>query len=387
MSARARHVAIVAMGLIACGRGTATPTTATPEAAPREAGPAEAGPATVEPAAPPPVAAPMDRLVPVRFASRDPELPWFARRVAERQAALTACAEAELQRETPVGFVHARFDAPVPQDAHGDVAVTPVVAGVGSSALHACVREALAELQLPARHGMAPRQQLAFEVALRVGPEPPEATAQPDHGDALVLDDDGTCAWVSDPPCAPHKSCLAPERRATRCPHAWGLQLDPSPRPASHRGIFLTRPCADAPAHDCTLAFERDGDRCSTWLRRGPQGEPHDVLAMPCVELERLWHHTQRRAMKSAARRQAASAGPADGAVVLSASRIEPGWRSYRVAQWHHAVDAVTDVELTWFEWALAVRGHALGLPVVAAMGFDPTAAAPTAPEGAPPPW
>ncbi|MFO0631363.1 MAG: hypothetical protein U0168_00780 [Nannocystaceae bacterium] len=39
------------------------------------------------------------------------------------------------------------------------------------------------------------------------------------------------------------------------------------------------------------------------------------------------------------------------------------------------------------FEWALAAHGHALGLPVATALGFDPAVAAPPAPEGAPPRW
>jgi hypothetical protein len=382
MSAGARWIGAVALGLGACARTPAS-APAEPRAVPQPTAIAIATP----PAVPAPAPAPVDRLVPVRFSSQDPELPWFARRVAERRAALERCAEIELAQQPCRGFVHARFDAAVPPDARGDVDVTPTIAGVGSASLHACVRDALAELPLPARRGLAPRERIAFELALRIGPEPDEPTPQPDHGDTLVLDDDGACAWLSDPPCAPHKSCLAPERRATRCPRDWGLAPIQPTRGRSHRAIFLTRPCADGPARDCTLAFERDGERCSTWLRVGPQGEPHDTLAMPCVELERLWHHTQRAAMRSAARRQAAASPPADGAVIVSAHRIEPGWRSYRVAQWHHPVDATLDPELSWFEWALAAHGHALGLPVATALGFDPAVAAPPAPEGAPPRW
>lgn len=321
-----------------------------------------------EPIAAPAPSAPVDRLLPVRFSSDDPELALFAARIVDRTTALEACADAELATLGTAGFVRVTIDEPVPRSARGELAIVPRVTGIGSTALHECVRDALASVQLPALLGTTRRKRIAFTVDLRIGPIDPTLEALPDHGDELVVDDTGGCTWLHESPCAPHKSCMGPERRATRCPIAWG----PPPRDISsrvaNRILYYTRPCLALADRGCTIVFERSGDACDARMR-DDEAETAGRIAMACADFERLWALTRSKGLPRAA---------TDGArpvaeVSIGANRIEPGWSASRVKRWQWTIAAGPPVALGTFETALIEQAAALGLPLVQQYGSEAT--------------
>lgn len=304
---------------------------------------------------------PLDRLVPVRYVSDDPELALVASRIAARAPALEACADAELASSSAAGFVRVTVDQAVPRSASGELPIVPTVAGIGSATLHACVRDALGIVTLPASLGRARRVRLAFTVDLRIGTFDPELQALPDHGDTLVVDDEGGCEWLHENPCAPHKSCMGPQRRATRCPIAWGPRPPDNSSDVPHAMLFYTQPCADVPDTRCTLLFDRDGDACVARLRdERTDGARIDSAAMACADFERLWASTSAKGMpKAFTDGRAATADRSIGA-----NHIRPRWSAYRTKRWQWSSTESPAAALLDLQQAMLAHATSLGLPV-----------------------
>lgn len=380
---RALGTIAIVVALSACPRAQPSPTVepaatvTTPADPPAPIVPGPATPALTPPPDPPPV----DRLVAVRFASRDPELAYFASLVAPMQESLTACADAELRADADIrGFVRVTFDHAVARDAGDTITPVPVVAGIGSTALHTCVATSLSGLRIPTRLARGRRDRVAFSVDLRIGARDPTRVIEPDRGDVLVLDEAGDCTWLHENPCAPNKSCMGPERRPTRCPVGWGPPPRSNAADLAHRMLYYARSCADAPDATCTLMLERTGDACEARLRSNRDDQPI-VVAMACVDLERLWQFSTRRSLPSAKR---TGSGDPPG-VSLGANHIEPGWSAYRAKGWQWRASDPVHPEVAFFAWLLLDRAAALGLPVATRLGFVADEPPPPTPKQWPP--
>ncbi len=320
----------------------------------------------------------VDRLTPVRYQSTDPELAYFASLIASNGTRLEACARSELHDTSIPGFVRVTFDQLVPRGDATALVLLPVVTGIGSAALHECVREALSLVSVPTMLGRNRRKRVAFTVELRIGPTDASLGAEPDHGDTLVLDDTGGCAWLHENPCAPHKSCMAATRRATRCPLGWGSPPRSNAGGLAHRVVYYSRACSDAVDETCTLSFDRTGDACEAGLRRTAHGEADApfTVAMACVDFERLWRFSARKSLPTAARDGSAMTAE----VSIGANHIEPRWSAYRVKRWQWQNDPGPPGELAFFEWLLLDRAASLGLAVGVRLGFDADRPPPAAP-------
>lgn len=313
--------------------------------------------APIDPVPPPP---PADRLVAVRFVSDDPELALFASRIRAARPALEACADIELPQLEAPGFVRVTVDEPVPPKAEGWVTLVPTISGVGSPPLHTCVASALASLEMPAKIGKVRRKRLAFSVDLRIGAFDPELQLLPDHGDALVVDDAGGCAWLHDNPCAPNKACMADERRTTRCPAFWGPKSRRSSTDVGHAMLFLQRPCA--PDIRCMLAFDRDGDACSATLHDGRSADaPQNTVAMACIDFEAAWALTRTKGLPRPATDVRAAS---DDAISIGANEIRPGWSAYRAKRWQWPDGKPLHPTLGKLETAMILHARELGLPI-----------------------
>lgn len=305
---------------------------------------------------PPP---PADRLVAVRFVSDDPELALFAARFRNNAESLGECADIELPQLESPGFVRVTIDEAVPRKGEGWLVLTPTISGVGSPALHACVRDALAGLEMPARIGKDRRARFAFTVDLRIGAFDPELRLLPDHGDTLLVDETGGCAWLHENPCAPNKHCMADERRTTRCPASWGPKPPSNSADVGHAMLFLQRACAVDMR--CTLAFDRDGDACTATLHDGRSPDaPQNTVAMACIDFEAAWALTTTKGLP----RPATDGRAATDDVSIGANHIRPGWSAYRAKRWQWAEGKPLHPTLAKLEAVMILHARELGLPI-----------------------
>jgi hypothetical protein len=225
-------------------------------------------------------------------------------------------------------------------------------------------------------------------IGLLVNPEDDPSlpsSGPPDRRERVRLAPDGRCYRRVEPPCAPHKSCMAPYETELQCPSDAGLPaptaaagseltlvVDERTAGVTHRRAVVTRwnelcavevRAATEHAAAATTSTRPEAQPASPTLypvRRGP---------IPCRALDELAslarqvNDAHRRAKRGPARDTASrdtpdAARPSDDErasidAALRLNRLEPSWRSVRVLV---DLDAIADPPPSaWLELRAAV--------------------------------